>query len=88
MSSILDSPDVLAALQQRKKATGRKLKASRQRMQVTANQFYSPVPKATTRARSISRLVSDGFFIYKSLRLFASVVTTMGSLFGSRKRRR
>ena len=88
MSSILNSPDILVALQQRKKATGRKLKASRQRIIETASQFWSPLPKTTSRAQSISRIVSNGVFIYNGIRIFANVLSTMRMLFDHRKRRR
>ena len=88
MSSILDSPDILVALQQKKKATGRKLKASRQRIIETASQFWSPLPKTTSRAQSISRIVSNGVFIYNGFRIFVSVFSTLRSLFGRRRRRR
>ena len=88
MSSILDSPDILAALQQRKKATSRKLKASRTSIMGKANQFWSPLPKATSRAQHISRFVSNGFLIYNGIRIFANVYSTMRMLFGRGKRRR
>lgn len=88
MSSILDSPDILTALRQKKKATGRKLETSRQHIMDTASQFYSPLPKATSRAQSVSRFVSNGIAIYKGFRIFTSVVSTFRSLFGHRKRRR
>lgn len=88
MSNILDSPDILVALQQRKRATEQKLEASRQRIMDSATQFYSPLPKATSRAQHISRFVSNGFAIYKGIRVFTSVVSAFSSLFGHRKRRR
>ena len=88
MSSILNSPDILIALQQRKRATERKMEASRQRIMDSATQFYAPLPKATSRAQHISRFVSNGFAIYKGLRVFTSVVSTFRSLFGHRKHRR
>lgn len=88
MSGILDSPDVLQALQQRKQATGRKLEASRRRIMDTASQFYAPLPKATSRAQHISRFVSNGITIYKGFRIFTTVVTAFRSLFTRRKRRR
>ena len=88
MSSILNSPDILAALQQRKRATGRKLKASGQRIKDTANLFWSPMPKTASRAQHISRFVSNGVLIYNGIRIFASVYSTMRTLFGHRKRRR
>ena len=88
MSSILNSPDILAALQQRKKATEQELQASRSRIVKQAGQFWSPMPKATSRAQSISRLVSNGVVIYNGLRIFASILSAVRTLFGFRKRRR
>ena len=88
MSSILNSPDILAALQQRKKVTGQKLKASRTRITETTSQLWSPMPKATSRAQHISHLVSNGLFIYNGIRIFASIYSSARSLFGFRKRRR
>lgn len=88
MSSILNSPDILLALQQEKRATGRKLDASRKRIQETASRLTSPLPKATSRAQSVSRLVSTGFFFYKGFRIFTNVVTSLRTLFGRHKRRR
>ncbi len=88
MSSLLNSPDILTALQQKKRATERKLKASRLQILESANQFWSPMPKATSRAQSISRLVSNGFLIYNGIRVFSQVVSSVRSLFGFRRRRR
>jgi len=88
MNSILNSPDILAALQQRKKATEQKLKASRQQFVTTANQFWSPMPRNASKTQRISRLVSDGVLIYNGIRIFASVLSAARSLFGHRRRRR
>ena len=46
------------------------------------------MPKATSRAQSISRLVSNGFLIYNGIRVFSQVVSSVRSLFGFRRRRR
>lgn len=88
MSSILDSPDVLAALRQRKRATGRKLEASRHHIMETTSLLTSPLPKATSGVQRVSRIVSSGFVIYKGFRIFSNVVSTFRSAFGHRKRRR
>ena len=42
MSSIMQSPDILAALQQRKKVTARRLQASQQRVLDASATFTSP----------------------------------------------
>ncbi len=88
MSSILNSPDILAALQQRKKLTERKLQASRQQILEGASQLWSPTSKATSRAHGISRLVSNGLIIYNGFRICSSIFSAFGSLFGRRRRRR
>jgi len=88
MSSILNSPDILVALQQRKKATGQKLKTSRLRIIETASQLWSPMPKSASKAQVISRMVSNGVLIYNGIRIFANVVSTFRSIFGRRRRRR
>ena len=88
MSSILNSPDILAALQQRKRATERKLKASRTRISETANLFWSPLPKTTSRAQHISRFVSNGLIIYNGIRICTNILSAVQSIFGRRKRRR
>ena len=88
MSSILNSPDILADLRQRKSATGRKLKASRQHMMEGASQLWSPLPKNASRAQNVSRLVSNGILIYNGIRIFARIYSAARSLFGRRRYRR
>ena len=88
MNNILNSPDILAALQQRKVATEKKLKVSRQRIMNDANQLWAPLPKSTSRAQRISHLVSNGLFIYNGIRVFAQIYSATRSLFGPRSRRR
>lgn len=88
MSSILNSPDILVALQQRKEATRQKLETSRTRIKEQANQFWSPLPKATSRTQHISRLVSNGIVIYNGFRIGLRVLSAVRTLFGFRKRRR
>ena len=88
MNSILNSPDILATIQQRKKATSLKLKASRQHIVETTNFLTGPLPKATNKAQNISRFVSNGITIYKGVRICASVLAGLYFLFGRRKRRR
>ena len=88
MSSILNSPDILAALRQRKKVTGRKLKASRTRIVEGARQLWTPLPKATSKAEGISRLIANGLVIYNGLRIFTKVYSAVRTIFGHRKLRR
>lgn len=88
MSSILNSPDILAALQQRKRATGRKLKASRTRISERANLFWAPLPQTASRTQHISRLVSNGLIIYNGIRICSNILSAVQSIFGRRRRRR
>jgi len=88
MNSILNSPDILVALQQRKLATEQKLKTSRTRIQEMGKQLWSPMPKATSRAERVSQLVSNGVMIYNGVRIFASIISSVRSLFGPKRRRR
>lgn len=88
MSSILNSPDILAALQQRKRATGRKLKASRTRISERANLFWAPLPQTASRAQHISRFVSNGLIIYNGIRICSNILSAVQSIFGRRRRRR
>ena len=87
MSRIADSPDILAAIRQRKEATKLKLDASRTQIMATANQFWSPPPQAAGRTQSVSRLISNGVFIYNTIRVIARIYSGVHSLFGRDRRR-
>ncbi len=88
-SSILNSPDVLSALRQRKLVIRKKLKASQQQMTATANYLTGgPIPKASSRVHGISRLIINGLAIYKGYRLCSNIATSLHSLFSPRSRRR
>ena len=88
MNSIQNSPDILAALRQRKHAVRKKLKASREQMIETASCLTGPMPKGTSNVQRISRLVASGIAIYRGFRLCTSIVSGLHSLFTPRKRRR
>lgn len=87
MNSILNSPDVLAALQKRKHLTGKKLEASRQRIVKTAGFLVSPQPQASSRIQNINRFVSNGLVIYKGIRICVGVLSSLHFLFGRRRRK-
>ena len=87
MSSIMQSPDILAALQQRKKVTARRLQASQQRVLDASATFTSPRKTADGKP-SISRLVSNGIAAYEGIRIFLNVFSDVRTLFGRRRRRR
>lgn len=87
MSSIQQSPDILAALQQRKKATARRIEASRQSVADASGQLPFMGRKAGG-SHGVSSLVSNGIAFYEGARLFLSVVSVLRTLFGRRRRRR
>ena len=89
MNSIVNSPDVLAALQQRKRTIKKKLQASR--TQMTDNVSYltgGKTPKTTDRVQKIARLVLNGLVLYRGFRLCSGVVSGIHSFFTPSKRRR
>ncbi|MBO4550901.1 MAG: hypothetical protein J5733_09235 [Bacteroidaceae bacterium] len=89
MSSIVNSPDVLAALQQRKRSVKKKLEASRTQMTDNVSCLTGgSVPKTVDRLQGISRLIINGLVLYRGFRLCSNVVTSIHSIFSPRKRRR
>ncbi len=88
-NSIVNSPDVLAALQQRKRRIKRKLENSR--TQMTDNVSYltgGRMPKTADSMQKIGRLLINGLVIYRGFRLCSNVFTSIHSLFTPSKRRR
>lgn len=86
-SSIVNSPDVLAALRQRKHRIKRKLQDSR--TQMTDNVSYltgGKMPKTTDRVQKIARLLINGLVIYRGFRLCSGVVSGIHSFFTPSKR--
>ena len=89
MSNIVNSPDVLAAIQQRKRSIKKKLQTSR--TQMTDNVSYltgGKMPKTTDRVQKIARLLINGLVIYRGFRLCSGVVSGIHSFFTPSKRRR
>ena len=89
MSSIVNSPDALAAIQQRKRSIKKKLQASR--TQMTDNVSYltgGNMPKTTDRVQKITRLLINGLVLYRGFRLCSGVVSGIQSFFTSSKRRK
>ncbi|MBQ6192372.1 MAG: hypothetical protein IJK51_08760 [Bacteroidaceae bacterium] len=89
MSNIANSPDVLAAIQQRKRSIKKKLQASR--TQMTDNVSYltgGNIPKTTDRVQKITRLLINGLVLYRGYRLCSGVVSGIHSFFTPSKRRR
>ena len=88
-SNIVNSPDVLAALQQRKRRIKRKLENSR--TQMTDNVSYltgGKMPATTDRVQKIARLLINGLVIYRGFRLCSGVVSGIHSFFTPSKKRR
>ena len=88
-NSIVNSPDVLAALQQRKRKIKRKLQNSR--TQMTDNVSYltgGKMPKTTDTVQKISRLLINGLVLYRGFRLCSGVVSGIHSFFTPRKGRK
>ena len=89
MSNIVNSPDVLAAIQQRKRSIKKKLQASRTQMTDNVSCLTGGnMPKTANRLQSISRLIINGLVIYRGFRLCSGVVSGIHSFFTPSKRRR
>lgn len=89
MNSIVNSPDVLAAMQQRKRKIKKKLQTSR--VQMTDNVSYltgGKMPKTTDRAQKIARLLVNGLVLYRGFKLCSGVVSGIHSFFAPSKRRK
>jgi len=89
MSGILDSPDVLVALRQRKRVIKRRLDASRLQMTERASFLTGgSVQKKADRLHGIGRIVVNAFAVYRGIRLCTDIISGIRSVFTPRKRRR
>ena len=89
MSNIANSPDVLLAIQQRKRSIKKKLQASRTQMTENVSCLTGgSIPKTTDRVQRITRLLVNGLVIYRGFRLCSGVVSGIHSFFTPSKRRR
>lgn len=89
MSSIVNSPDILAAMRQRKQFVRRRMEASREQMQETANSLAGGnVSKTTNRALTVGRLVMNGIAIYKGIRFCTGVASSIRTFLSLFRRRR
>lgn len=89
MNTLADSPDVLAALRDRKALVKSKMQASRTQMMEKVNGLKGGATSGTAgKLHSISRLVTNGLFIYQGIRLASSIVSGIQTIFFPRKRRR
>ena len=92
MSYLVNSPDVLLALRQRKRYVRMKLQASRTRMKEGVSLLPGMSPargKARTldRVQVFARIAMNGILAYRGYRLCMNVVRTIRSLFSTRRRR-
>lgn len=87
MNSLLTSPDILAALQRRKRTKKRELKKARQEILLAAQQLASPLPRAKEKAQSVNQMITRGVMVYKGLRLGISAYKSIRNLFGKRRYR-
>ena len=88
-NNIVNSPEVLAALRQRKRTIEKKLQDSRSQM--TENASYltgGKAPKTVSNLQGISRIISGGLVLYQCFRICSGVVSGIHSIFTPRKRRR
>ena len=89
MNSILSSPDALAAIRQRKQAIKKKLDSSKHQMTgVVSSLTGSPMPKTTSRAQAISRLIINGLVLYRGYRLCSDIFAGIHSFISPKRRRR
>lgn len=89
MTTIVNSPDVLAAIRQRKRTIKRKLKTSRSQM--TGNVSYltgGSMPASAGRMQKMARLLINGIVIYRGFRFCMGVAYGIHSLFTLGKRRK
>lgn len=87
MNSILAAPDVLNALQMKKRAKRREIRQSQKRLSDAFRKTVSPLSKASESAHGIERAISKGILIYKGFRIGHSAFTTLRNLFGGKRRR-
>lgn len=89
MSNIVNSPDVLAAIQQRKRFVKKKLQTSRSQMTNRVSYLTGgSMPKTTDRMQRITRILINGLVIYRGFRFCYGIVSGIHSLFTPSKRRR
>ena len=87
MNSISAAPDVLNALQMKKRAKRREIRQSQKRLADAFRETVSPLSKTTESAHGIRNMVTKGVLIYKGFRIGHSVYTTLRYLFGGKGHR-
>ena len=89
MNGIANSPNVLAAIRERKLAVKEQLQASRTTMLENVRSMTGTAsPQASNRMQSVGRLITKGILIYQGFRFCSNIFSSINSIFSLRKRRR
>lgn len=89
MNGIANSPNVLAAIRERKQAVKGQLQTSRTTMLENVRSMTGTAsPQASSRLQSVSRLITKGILIYQGFRFCSNIFSSINSIFSLRKRRR
>lgn len=89
MNGIANSPNVLAAIRERKQAVKGQLQTSRTTMLENVRSMTGTAsPQASNRLQSVSRLITKGILIYQGFRFCSNIFSSIHSIFSLRKRRR
>lgn len=89
MNGIANSPNVLAAIRERKLAVKEQLQTSRTTMlENVRNMTGTASPQASNRMQSVGRLITKGILIYQGFRFCSNIFSSINSIFSLRKRRR
>lgn len=89
MNGIANSPNVLAAIRERKLAVKEQLQMSRKTMLENVRSMTGTAsPQASNRMQSVGRLITKGILIYQGFRFCSNIFSSINSIFSLRKRRR
>lgn len=89
MNGIANSPNVLAAIRERKLAVKEQLQTSRTIMLENVRSMTGTAsPQASNRMQSVGRLITKGILIYQGFRFCSNIFSSINSIFSLRKRRR
>jgi hypothetical protein len=89
MNGIANSPNVLAAIRERKLVVKEQLQTSRTTMLENVRSMTGTAsPQASNRMQSVGRLITKGILIYQGFRFCSNIFSSINSIFSLRKRRR
>jgi hypothetical protein len=89
MNGIANSPNVLAAIRERKLVVKEQLQTSRTTMLENVSSMTGTAsPQASNRMQSVGRLITIGILIYQGFRFCSNIFSSINSIFSLRKRRR